>query len=273
MAKGIDPQESLAALFGCRVRKLRTAAGLTQAELGRMTHVVSTRITQIERASGARPSQELAQALDAALVADNLLVDLWPYVYREACPDWVQAFMTLSARATAIRQYLAHVVPGLLQTEPYARAPERRAHAQERRAVGGAAVGAHGPPGAPAEYRPPRAVGGPRRSRAAAAGGRPGRHAGPTGPSAGHGRGTPHHRAGAAVRPRRARCPGRFPDRSGPPRRHRNRLYGRRALRPVDRGSGGGRALRGDLRSPPGSGSAPSHVARHDPIRDGGQPP
>ncbi|MFF9401121.1 helix-turn-helix domain-containing protein [Streptomyces sp. NPDC014646] len=122
MAKGIDPQESLAALFGCRVRKLRTAAGLTQAELGRMTHVVSTRITQIERASGARPSQELAQALDAALVADDLLVDLWPYVYREAFPDWVQAFMTLSARATAIRQYLAHVVPGLLQTEPYARA-------------------------------------------------------------------------------------------------------------------------------------------------------
>ncbi|MFF9073713.1 helix-turn-helix domain-containing protein [Streptomyces sp. NPDC014872] len=122
MAKGIDPQESLAALFGCRVRKLRTAAGLTQAELGRMTHVVSTRITQIERASGARPSQELAQALDAALVADDLLVDLWPYVYREAFPDWVQAFMALSARATAIRQYLAHVVPGLLQTEPYARA-------------------------------------------------------------------------------------------------------------------------------------------------------
>ncbi|MEU3216900.1 helix-turn-helix transcriptional regulator [Streptomyces sp. NPDC006971] len=104
------------------MRRLRTAAGLTQAELGRMTHVVSTRITQIERASGARPSQELAQALDAALVADDLLVDLWPYVYREAFPDWVQAFMTLSARARAIREYAAHVVPGLLQTEPYARA-------------------------------------------------------------------------------------------------------------------------------------------------------
>ncbi|MFJ7180360.1 helix-turn-helix transcriptional regulator [Streptomyces massasporeus] len=74
MANGIDPSASMAALFGARVRRLRTAAGLTQAELGDRTHVVSTRITQIERASGAKPTLELARALDAALGADNLLV-------------------------------------------------------------------------------------------------------------------------------------------------------------------------------------------------------
>ncbi|MET8026378.1 helix-turn-helix domain-containing protein [Streptomyces avermitilis] len=112
----------MAALFGSRVRRLRTAAGLTQAELGRMTHVVSTRITQVERASGAKPTLGLARALDAALGADNLLVELWPYVYREAFPDWSRKFMAYSERAVAIRQYAAHVVPGLLQTEDYARA-------------------------------------------------------------------------------------------------------------------------------------------------------
>jgi transcriptional regulator with XRE-family HTH domain len=112
----------MAALFGSRVRRLRTAAGLTQAELGEKTHVVSTRITQIERSSGAKPTLELARALDAALGADNLLVDLWPYVYREAFPDWSRAFMAHSERAVSIRQYAAHVVPGLLQTEAYARA-------------------------------------------------------------------------------------------------------------------------------------------------------
>lgn len=122
MANGIDPSTSMAALFGARVRRLRTAAGLTQAELGDRTHVVSTRITQIERASGAKPTLELARALDAALGADDLLVDLWPYVYREAFPDWSRKFMECSARAGAIRQYAAHVVPGLLQTEDYARA-------------------------------------------------------------------------------------------------------------------------------------------------------
>ncbi|MEU6528365.1 helix-turn-helix transcriptional regulator [Streptomyces sp. NPDC046928] len=112
----------MAALFGARVRRLRTAAGLTQAELGERTHVVSTRITQIERASGAKPTLELARALDAALGADDLLVELWPYVYREAFPDWSRKFMALSERAVAVRQYAAHVVPGLLQTEEYARA-------------------------------------------------------------------------------------------------------------------------------------------------------
>ncbi|MEU5652585.1 helix-turn-helix transcriptional regulator [Streptomyces pseudogriseolus] len=112
----------MAALFGARVRRLRTAAGLTQAELGALTHVVSTRITQIERASGAKPTLELARALDAALGADDLLVELWPYVYREAFPDWSRKFMEYSERAVGVRQYAAHVVPGLLQTEDYARA-------------------------------------------------------------------------------------------------------------------------------------------------------
>ncbi|WP_193512420.1 helix-turn-helix domain-containing protein [Streptomyces griseoloalbus] len=112
----------MAALFGARVRRLRTAAGLTQAELGARTHVVSTRITQIERASGAKPTLELARALDAALGADDLLVELWPYVYREAFPDWSRKFMEYSERAVAIHEYAAHVVPGLLQTRDYARA-------------------------------------------------------------------------------------------------------------------------------------------------------
>lgn len=122
MANGIDPSASMAALFGARVRRLRIAAGLTQAELGDRTHVVSTRITQIERASGAKPTLELARALDVALGADDLLVELWPYVYREAFPDWSRKFMEYSERAVTIREYAAHVVPGLLQTEPYARA-------------------------------------------------------------------------------------------------------------------------------------------------------
>ncbi|MEU0252195.1 helix-turn-helix transcriptional regulator [Streptomyces sp. NPDC006184] len=112
----------MAALFGARVRRLRTAAGLTQAELGARTHVVSTRITQIERASGAKPTLELARALDTALGADDLLVELWPYVYREAFPDWSRAFIAHSERAVSISEYAAHVVPGLLQTKEYARA-------------------------------------------------------------------------------------------------------------------------------------------------------
>lgn len=112
----------MAALFGSRVRKLRTAAGLTQTEVGTLTHVVGSRIAQIERATGAKPTLELTRALDRELVADDLLIDLWPYVYREAYPDWSQAFIAYSARAAVIREYSSHAVPGLLQTPEYARA-------------------------------------------------------------------------------------------------------------------------------------------------------
>ncbi|MGW1205253.1 helix-turn-helix domain-containing protein [Streptomyces cyaneofuscatus] len=112
----------MAALFGSRVRKLRTAAGLTQTEVGTLTHVVGSRIAQIERATGAKPTLELTRALDRELVADDLLIDLWPYVYREAYPDWLQAFIAYSARAAVIREYSSHAVPGLLQTPEYARA-------------------------------------------------------------------------------------------------------------------------------------------------------
>ncbi|WP_228925756.1 helix-turn-helix transcriptional regulator [Streptomyces sp. DH7] len=112
----------MAALFGSRVRKLRTAAGLTQTEVGTLTHVVGSRIAQIERATGAKPTLELTRALDRELVADDLLIDLWPYVYREAFPNWSQAFIAYSARAAVIREYASHVVPGLLQTPEYARA-------------------------------------------------------------------------------------------------------------------------------------------------------
>jgi transcriptional regulator with XRE-family HTH domain len=142
MAKEIDPTSSMAALFGSRVRRLRLAAGLTQTEVGRRTHVVGSRITQVERALGSKPTWELTQALNEVLEADDLLIDLWPYVYREAFPDWSQKFMELSARATRIHEYAAHVVPGLLQTEEYARSVLRvgqslqsEEHLQERVAV------------------------------------------------------------------------------------------------------------------------------------------
>ncbi|WP_035793911.1 helix-turn-helix domain-containing protein [Kitasatospora mediocidica] len=112
----------MAALFGRRVKRLRTAAGLTQAELGQRTHIHSTRINQVERTTGHKPTRELAELLDRALGADELLVDLWPYVHRESFPNWSRAFMEREAQAVLMRKYMAHTVPGLLQTEDYARA-------------------------------------------------------------------------------------------------------------------------------------------------------
>ncbi|MET9353976.1 DUF5753 domain-containing protein [Streptomyces sp. NPDC006617] len=41
---------------------------------------------------------------------------------RGAFPDWSRAFIAHSQRAVSVRQYAADLVPGLLQTEEYARA-------------------------------------------------------------------------------------------------------------------------------------------------------
>lgn len=122
MANDLDPASSMAAVFGARLRRLRVGAGLTQAELGRSLHVVGARIAQVERATGHKPTVELARLLDEKLGADQLFADLWPHVYREAFPDWSRRFMELSARANVMHQYAAHVVPGMLQTTGYARA-------------------------------------------------------------------------------------------------------------------------------------------------------
>ncbi|WP_181860835.1 helix-turn-helix domain-containing protein [Streptomyces diacarni] len=116
-----DPSTSMAVLFGTHLKRLRELRGWSQQELAGKVFVTQSRIAQIERASGARPTAELTAALDLAVGADGLLNDLWPYVYRESFPDWAQRFMELAARAAHIREYASQAVPGLLQTEAYAR--------------------------------------------------------------------------------------------------------------------------------------------------------
>jgi transcriptional regulator with XRE-family HTH domain len=45
----------------------------------------------------------------------------WWYSYRDVLPDWFRAFVSLEEEATLIRAYEPHYIPGLMQTEDYAR--------------------------------------------------------------------------------------------------------------------------------------------------------
>jgi transcriptional regulator with XRE-family HTH domain len=45
----------------------------------------------------------------------------WWYRYRDALPDWFRAFISLEEEASLIRAYEPHYVPGLMQSEDYAR--------------------------------------------------------------------------------------------------------------------------------------------------------
>ncbi|MGW5675162.1 DUF5753 domain-containing protein [Streptomyces sp. NPDC003860] len=121
MAKDMDTP-SMAELYGGRLRRLRQGRGWTQRELGAMIPVEHSRIAQIERATGAKPTLQLSRAFDRIFDTDRLFEELWPYVYREAYPNWSRAYMAAEASASVIRSYMAHTVHGLLQTPDYARA-------------------------------------------------------------------------------------------------------------------------------------------------------
>nr|WP_274598901.1 helix-turn-helix transcriptional regulator [Streptomyces albus] len=108
-------------MFGVRLRTLRKQRGWSQKELAERVYVTQSRIAQLERGYGARPSAELTHALETVLEADGQLAELWPYVY-DGSPRWSRRFFDLAAKAVAIREYVSHTVPGLLQTEAYARA-------------------------------------------------------------------------------------------------------------------------------------------------------
>ncbi|WP_078849657.1 helix-turn-helix domain-containing protein [Streptomyces sp. NRRL F-5126] len=118
--KELDPSASLAALYGTKLRKLRVRAGLTQRQLGDKVPIAHSRIAQFELGNET-PPEDVNGKLDVLLDADGDLVDLWGHTKRTPYPDWARKFMAYEARACAMHKYMAHSVPGLLQTESYAR--------------------------------------------------------------------------------------------------------------------------------------------------------
>lgn len=118
--KELDPSASLAALYGAKLRKLRVRAGLTQRQLGDRIPIAHSRIAQFELGNEV-PPEDVNAKLDVQLDADGDLVDLWGHVRRTPFPDWVRTFVACEAKAVRMRK-LSQIIPGLLQTEAYARA-------------------------------------------------------------------------------------------------------------------------------------------------------
>ncbi|WP_082127064.1 helix-turn-helix domain-containing protein [Allosalinactinospora lopnorensis] len=112
---------SLLSYFGSEVRRYRHAAGLTQEELGEQMHYTAAMIGHIENAKR-MPSRSFTQQADQLLHADGALVKLWPLLTQSAHPDWFQQIVELEREASSIHEFESVAVPGLLQTEAYARA-------------------------------------------------------------------------------------------------------------------------------------------------------
>ncbi len=68
------------------------------------------------------PTREFAERCDTALATGGVLARLWPLVSQEALPRWFRPFAEVERTATSIRSWEPMVIPGLLQTQDYARA-------------------------------------------------------------------------------------------------------------------------------------------------------
>ncbi|MFI8291935.1 Scr1 family TA system antitoxin-like transcriptional regulator [Streptomyces sp. NPDC085614] len=119
--KELDPSASLAALYGTKLRKLRGRAGLTQRQLGDRVPIAHSRIAQFELGNEV-PPEDVNGRLDLILGAEGDLVDLWGHLRRTPYPDWARRYMALEPKAVKMLKYMAQAVPGLWQTESYARA-------------------------------------------------------------------------------------------------------------------------------------------------------
>lgn len=115
---GISPSEYLLR----ELRRRRKAAGLTQIELGKRTFCSDTVISGIE--TGTKPvTVEHLELVDTALETGGYFETLWEEMVKDdAAPVWLREWIEIERAAASLLWFEPAWIPGLLQTEAYARA-------------------------------------------------------------------------------------------------------------------------------------------------------
>lgn len=118
--KSLDPSSSPRALLGAELQVARERAGLSQVALGELLFVSGSYIGQME-AGTRRIPVELARPIDEILGTDGFFVRNCAALAKSKYPEHFAEAAEAEAEATAIREYAPLIIPGLLQTEAYAR--------------------------------------------------------------------------------------------------------------------------------------------------------
>lgn len=109
-------------LVGALVARFRTEAGLTQRQLGDLANAQPETIASIEQGRRAL-LPPLAQELDRILETKDALVTALAHMPEvDLIPAWAEQYMDLERTALSLSFFANQVLPGLLQTEAYARA-------------------------------------------------------------------------------------------------------------------------------------------------------
>jgi transcriptional regulator with XRE-family HTH domain len=126
MPNHADRAGTPAGVFGAELRHYRTQAALSQKDLAALATVSHDVISKIE--TGERPpAEDFPPRLDAIEELDTRgeLTRLWGHLknsHRQRSYGWFQPWADIEAEAKSLRWYEPLVIPGLLQTEDYARA-------------------------------------------------------------------------------------------------------------------------------------------------------
>ncbi|MER6072684.1 helix-turn-helix transcriptional regulator [Streptomyces sp. NPDC001817] len=120
-------------VLGKRLQELREASGLSREEAAKVLRVASATVRRMEMAEVALKIPYVQVLLDTYGVAEEeaaAFVRLaeeanqpgWWQRFHDVLPDWFSLYVSLEGAARIIRSYEPHFIPGLLQTEDYARA-------------------------------------------------------------------------------------------------------------------------------------------------------
>lgn len=108
--------------FGVELRRAREIAGITQAQLADMTGWARSTISALQ--TGTRvPQRDQVESLDGVLATGGTLTRLWVTLKNNSeVPNSFRDILAMEREASFIREYHPTLVPGILQTEAYARA-------------------------------------------------------------------------------------------------------------------------------------------------------
>lgn len=115
------PPAWLLKLLGEEIQARREAAGFTQQRLGEFTHCSRKAIGAYEQGV-LLPPPEVVELAERALGNVGSIRRIYQRVTPIGYPDWFKMAAALERIAEEIRHFEAQLMPGLLQTEAYARA-------------------------------------------------------------------------------------------------------------------------------------------------------
>jgi transcriptional regulator with XRE-family HTH domain len=121
-------------LLGAQLRRLRERQGITREEAGYAIRASGSKMSRLELGRVGFKERDVADLLTLYGVTDETdresLLTLaqdanspgWWHRYGDVLPSWFETYVGLEEAAALIRTYEVQFIPGLLQTEEYARA-------------------------------------------------------------------------------------------------------------------------------------------------------